>query len=167
MSAGVEHICRSMVEYLKRHGVEAAAAWPGTPRQEGREPVVAVSLRGCRAHPSGFQDYLGERYDKDSGLWQERYGRRAELTFGLDIYGPEKGDGGAVQRTFDALAGALLCGGPEGMQVEEFSCGETAYDQSSRRLKRPAQAVCAAYLTAQPQSGGLFVDFELRGVAEV
>lgn len=166
MSAGLERICQSMADYLRSQGIDAAPAWPMGPRTEQGGPVVAVSLRGCQAGPSGFQDYLGERYDQRTGLWEERYGRRAKLTFGLDIYAPEKGDGQAVQETFDQLAGALILGGPEEMRVEEFSCGQTAYDQELRRLKRPVEAVCSAYLCATDQPGGEFTDFELRGVVK-
>lgn len=164
MSAGLERIRQVMADYLNSQGVRALTAWPMEPRQEQEGPVVVVSLRGCKAGPSGFQDYLGERYDEETGRWEERYGRKAQLTFGLDIYAPEKGDGQALQAAFDALAGALVLGGPEGLAVEEFSCGQTAYDSASRRLTRPAQAVCAAYLSAVTTTDGAFVDFELRGV---
>ena len=61
------------------------------------------------------------------------------------------------------LAQALLSGGPDGLAVQEFSCGETVYDQGGRLLKRPAQAVCGAYLYRNVRSGEVFLDFELRG----
>ena len=166
MSAGLEHIRRHMADYLNSQGVKAVTAWPMTPRMEQADPVVVVSLRGCRAGPAGCQNYLGDRYDERTGQWEERYGRRAELTFGLDIYAPEKGDGEAVQTAFDALAGALILGGPEGLDVQSFSCGQTVRDSGSRRLTRPAEAVCTAYLCAVSDAGGGFTDFELRGVVK-
>ena len=112
MSAGLESVRRAMADYLNEKGVRAITAWPAAPRQEREEPVVVVSLRGCRAGAASFQNYLGDRFDQETGRWEERYGKKAELTFGLDIYAPEKGGGEAVQETFDALAGALLLGGP-------------------------------------------------------
>ena len=90
MSAGLEHIRQAMADYLNGQGVNAMTAWPAAPREEREEPVVAVSLRGCQVGPSGFQDYLGERYDESTGRWEERYGKKARLTLGLDIYAPEK-----------------------------------------------------------------------------
>ena len=153
-----------MADYLNGKGVRAITAWPDAPRAEGEEPVVVVSLRGCRVGPAGFQNYLGERFDEASGRWEERYGKRAELTFGLDIYAPEQGGGEGVQKAFDALAGALLLGGPDGMDLREFSCGATVWDAQRRRLRRPVEAVCAAWLCAAADAGGGFVDFELRGV---
>jgi hypothetical protein len=72
-----------------------------------------------------------------------------------------------VQAAFDALAGALLLGGPEGLELQSFSCGHTVRDGESRRLKRPVEAVCTAWLCAVSDAGGAFVDFELRGVRKV
>lgn len=164
VSTGLEKIRQVMADYLNGRGVYAVTAWPMEARPERDKAVVAVSLRGCRARPASFQDYLGERYDPAADRWEERFGRQAELTFGLDIYGPEKGDGEAVQAAFDRLAEALLLGGPEGMDLREFSCGETARDGETRRLKRSAQAVCTAWLCAVTDAGSGFVDFELRGV---
>ena len=112
--------------------------------------------------PSGLGNYLGDRFDPDTGRWEERYGRRAKITLGLDLYAPEKGDGALLQAAFDALAEALLLGEPEGLAVEEFSCGQTVRDGESRRLKRPADAVCTAWLSAGTDAGGAFTDFDLE-----
>ena len=90
-------------------------------------------------------------------------GRRTELTFGLDLYAPAETEGEILQTAFDALADALTKGCPQGLSLVEFSCGETVYDREARLLKRPAEAVCQAYLCAAEQPGGIFTDFELRG----
>ena len=84
----------------------------------------------------------------------------------LDIYAPEKGGGETVQRAFDALAGALILGGPDGMDIQGFSCGQTVWDSERRRLKRPVETVCIAWLCAVSDTGGTFVDFVLRGVVK-
>ena len=164
MNEGIRQICRSMVDYLTGQGVHAAAAWPAALRGEQKTALAVISLRGCQAGPAGFQDYLGERYDRESGRWSEWYGRRARLTFGLDIYAPEGGDEQMIQVEFDALAGALILGGPEDLHVEGFSCGQTAFDPDSRRLMRLVQAVCEACLCAAARTEGAFTDFKLRGV---
>ena len=163
MSTGFETVRERMAEYLNARGVPARTAWPKSGREELEAPVAVVSLRGCKAGPAGFQDYLGERYDQETGRWEELYGRKAELTLGLDLYQCRDGDGEDLQTAFDALAQALLQGGPEGLALVEFSCGETEYDAASRLLRRPVQAVCLAYLCAAAQEGDLFTDFELRG----
>lgn len=166
MSVGLEKVSKKLADYLSARGVPAVTAFPAAARQECAEPVAVVSLRGCRTESSGFQNYLGERFQEETGRWEETYGHRAALTFGLDLYAPERGDGEALQRAFDALAGVLLLDGPAGMELKELSCGETVRDGESRRLKRPAEAVFTLYLTAAVDAGGLFTDFELRGVAK-
>ena len=167
MSVGLQAIREQMAQYLNSQGVPAFAAWPGEERLGREEPVVVVSLRSCRAGPAGFQDYLGERYDQETGQWQELYGRRCELTFGLDLYAPAQAEGEDLQAAFDTLADALNRGCPAGLSLAEFSCGETVYDRQARLLHRPAQAVYQAYLHGVTQPGGLFVDFELRGEVKV
>ena len=164
MSAGLERIGRRVADYLNGRGIPAVTAFPALPRRELEGPTAVVSLRGCKIGPAGFENYLGERYDPETDRWVERYGRRARLTFGLDLYAPERGEGEALQTAFDALAGALLLEGPEGLELEELSCGQTLRD--GERLKRPVEAVFAACLSAASDTGGGFTDFELRGVAK-
>lgn len=165
MSGGTERLCQAMADYLTSCGILSATAFPLALRGE-QGPVAVVSLRGCQAESAGFQDYLGERFDEQTGRWEEVYGKKAKITFGLDLYAPEKKDGQILRQAFDQLAGALILGGPEGMRVEEFSCSQTEFDGESRRLKRPVLAVCTVYLSAAARSGGEFVDFELRGVVK-
>lgn len=163
MSVALDAIRERMADYLNAQGVEAVTAWPEQARTRRAGPVAVVSLRACQAGPAGFQDYLGERYNEKTGLWEELYGRKAVLTFGLDLYAPAEGDGADLQAAFDALAAALALGGPEGLTVQEFSCGETAYDGQARLRKRPVQAVCQTYLCTAAQPGEAFLEFELRG----
>ena len=165
MNGGIDGLCQAMADYLTGRGVAAIAAWPMALRKE-EGPVAVVTLRGCRAESAGFQDYLGERFDEEKGLWEELFGKKASVTLGLDLYAREKEDGQSLRQAFDRLAEALILGGPEEVRVEEFSCGETAYDGESRRLKKPVQAVCSVYLSAAAPGGGEFVDFELRGVVK-
>lgn len=163
MSMGLEEIREKLAAYLRDKGVDAAAAWPGAEREKLSAPRAAVTLRGCSAGPSGFQDYLGEEYDTDSGQWRELYGRKGELTFSLDLYAPAQQGEGPLQAAFDRLLGALSQGGPEGMTLRELSCGQTEYDATGRLLKRSVQAVFGVYLCAAAQPGGAFLDFEIRG----
>lgn len=161
--AGMERVRERMAEYLRQRGVEAETAWSDQPRTEKQSPVTVVSLRSCEAGAAGFQDYLGERYNEETGLWEELYGKRAELTLGLDLYAGRGTDGAELQRAFDALTDALAQGGPAGMEVRSFSCGETEYDQRAGRMKRSAQAVCEVWLYAAVWPEGEFLEFEVRG----
>ena len=166
MSGGLEQIREGLTAHLNGKGIRAVPAWSGTARTFPCGPGAAVSLRGCRWGPAGFQDYLGERYDPEAGRWEELYGRRVKLTFGLDLYGERAQGDQALQAAFDALAGALHRKGPPGMRLLELSCGETEYDQGGQLLRRPVEAVYEACLYAAAEPGGLFQDFEIRGGLE-
>lgn len=163
MSMGLDKIRQKMADYLTGQGVNALIAWPQGERELLKETVIVVSLRGCQTGYAGFQDYLGEWYNPDFGRWEERYGKKVQMTFGLDLYARKESGEDGMEAAFDALALALSSGGPAGMEIQEFSCGETGYDQSGRLLKRAAQVVCGAYLYAVTESGGSFLDFEIKG----
>lgn len=163
MSKGLEQIRQRMNQYLLQQGVDARQARPDGAQQRLEKPAVVVSLRACRAQPGGFLDYMGERYNEDTGLWEELYGRRVEVTFGLDLWAPKTGGGEPLQELFEQLSGVMAAGAPEGMSLREFSCGETEYDGNARLHRRQAQAVYLVCLYAAAQPGEAFLDFELRG----
>ena len=117
MSVGLQAIREKMAQYLESQGVPAVTAWPGEERLRRDEPIAVVSLRGCRAGPAGFQDYLGERYDQETGQWEEIYGRRTELTFGLDLYAPAETEGEVLQTAPGGVPGLSPRGGPAGRPV--------------------------------------------------
>ena len=108
----LERIPGYMADYLSANGVAAEPAWSGRERTALAGPKAVVSVRKCQMGPAGFQDYLGERFDKDSGQWRELYGRKAELTLGLDLYAPEETEGAelerAVFRPFRLLRGVQI-----------------------------------------------------------
>ena len=161
-----ERIRERMAEYLTGQGIDAVCAYPDQRRLRRTGAVAAVSLRACQGGPGGFQDYLGERYDAETGRWQELYGKRLQVTFGLDLYAPEGAGAAGMQAAFDALAGALSGGGPPGLRVKEFSRGETSFDQALGLFHCPAEAVCTAYLYAVAEEGGAFLDFVVKGEAD-
>ena len=133
-----------MADYLTARGAAAMTAWTGRERERLTRPTAVVSVRKCQVGPAGFQDYLGERFDRDSGQWTELYGRKAELTLGLDLYAPEETEGAAMETALFRLARALVRGGPEGVSIREFSCGETEHDSKARLLRRSVRAVCVS-----------------------
>lgn len=163
MSRGMDVIRERMTQYLQEQDINAITAWPKDERVKQEGAVVVVSLRKCQSGPAGFQDYLGELFNEETGRWEELYGKRVQLTFGLDLYADAKAGENAIQQSFDALTGALQEGGPEGLNIQELSCGETSYDSAGRLLKRAVEAECTAYLYAVTEPGGAFLDFEIRG----
>ena len=159
----LDAIRETLTDCLSQAGVPAVTAWSGQTKSCPEEAVVAVCLRGCEGRPGGFQDYLGERYDSDKDRWEELYGRKAKLTFGLDIYASGQEGGALCQSTFDRIADALQDTAPLGLHLERLSREETVYDRELGLFRCPVQAVCNAYLYAVADEEGVFVDFEVRG----
>lgn len=162
---GLDTVRDRVTAFLRERGVDAVSAWPEKERTRGTRPVAAVSLRKCEGGPSGFRDYLGERYNEDAGRWEELYGRRVKLTFGLDLYARGGKDGGAagVELAFDQMAQALGGEGPEGLRILALSRGETKFDQGAGLYQCLAEAVCEGYLYAVADEGGAFLEFTVRG----
>ena len=163
MDGAWDKIRSCMVQYLTEHEVQAVTAWPEGGQSWRPGPVAAVSLRECRSLGSGFGDYLGERYDTESGHCQELYGKRLEVRLGLDLYAAEEGAAQRIQESFDKLMEAMQSGRPAGLKMTGLTCGETGYDQNLGLYCRPAEAVCIAYLYAVAEEGGAFLDFEIKG----
>ena len=164
----LDTIRETMARYLNENGVAAITAWPEENRARPQGAVAAVSLRACEGENAGFQNYLGERYNQESGRWEELYGRRVTLTFGLDLYAGTGGTEGEkqVRAAFDRMAEALHRGGPDGLKIKSVSCGETDYDRTADRYRCPAEAVCEAFLYAVADEGGTFLEFEVKGAAQ-
>ena len=93
MSDGLDKIRERMADYLNAKGVAAVTAWPAEERLRREGAVAAVTLRACQAGPAGFQSYLGERYNQEREQWEEIYGRKVQMTFGLDLYAPAEAEG--------------------------------------------------------------------------
>lgn len=103
---------------------------------------------------------MGERYNRESGRWEELYGKKAQARLGLDLYAPtaRRGTEGRGHPERGAAPGR-----PEGLRVAEFSCGETEYDREADLYRCAAEVLCEAYLYAVADEGGAFLDFEVRG----
>ena len=160
---GLEEMRLALTDYLTGQGINALPAWESGKRAVPGEAVVCVSLRGCEGGPAGFQDYLGEQYDAESGLWRETYGRRAEITFGLDIRAPRSGGEAACAALFSRVVQALTAGSPDGVRLREVSCGETAFREDEGLFCCPAKAVGTVFLTAAVEENGAFGDFTVKG----
>ena len=156
---------QALAEYLRQCGLEAVTAWGQAGRLRPGRAAAAGSLRAIEGGTPGFRDYLGEWYDLGSGQWKEIYGKKVELTFGVDISAATAEE---VQTGIDALGAALSQGGPEGLRSVGFSAGETVYDQTAKRYVCPAQARFSAWAVAETgEEDGAFLDFEVKGESKV
>lgn len=160
---GLDKLREGVAEFLRKEGIDAVTAWDSGARIRRKAAVVAVSLRAVHSGPAGLRDYLGERFNEQTGRWEELYGKRAELTLGLDIYGPEALGEGGCTALFARLSEVLADGRPEGLTVQELSCAQTEYLPEQGRFCCRVQARCGAYLTASADEKGEFTDFTVRG----
>ena len=153
----------AVAAFLTEHGVPARTGWSGTERLPLTAPLVLVTLRSYETAHGGFAHYLGERYNEDTAAWEECYGRKLSLSLGLDIYWPETGREKDGQQLLEKLVQVLTLERPEGLGVEQVTCGETLWEEEKRLLKREVTVKCTAWLVAQADADGAFLDFELRG----
>ena len=160
MVTGTEALRQALADYLTDRGVAAVTAWPQERRAHQAGAVAAVSLRGFSGGAPGFQDYLGERYNDAAGRWEELYGKRVELTFGLDLFAATARE---AQAGLDALNAALAKGGPEGLRPVEVTAGETLFQADARRYRCPVEAKFQAWCTAVAAEEGEFTDFTVKG----
>ena len=160
---GLEELRKELAEYLNRQSVRAMTAWESDRRAKRDETVAVVSIKACEGGPAGFQDYLGERLDEKSGKWEEWYGRKAEITFGVDIWAPRSGGEEACTTHFSKVAQALTLGGPEGVRFREISCGETVFEEQDGMFRCPVRAVGTVFLLARADESGTFTDFTVKG----
>lgn len=156
----IQALRQQLVRYLTDHGLKAFSAWGESGRMIPGKAVAVVSLRGLKSEGAGLQNYLGETYNASTGQWEERYGRKVELTFGLDLYAATAEE---VQAGVDALREILDGEGPEGLACGNLTVGETGYRQGDRRYYCPAQAVFQVWAVATAGEDGTFLDFTVRG----
>lgn len=154
---------QGMTEFLTEAGIKAITAWPMGSRGVRKEPVAVVQVTAVKAGAAGFQNYLGQGYDSVARQWTERYGQRVTVTFGIDLYSPEGAGEAGCQELLDQVAEAFLSGRPGGFAVENWSAGETAFDQTRGMFRGRLQAVCQGILVAVTEEAGEITGFTVKG----
>ena len=157
---GVGELSQTLARWLEEEGVPAVTAWGDEKRHRANGAMAAVSLRALESGAAGYQDYLGERFDEVSGQWEELYGKKMTLTFGLDLYAAAAQE---VTAALERLGELLGQGGPQGMTPVGFSAGETAYQSESRRYFCPVQAKFQVWAAATAREDASFLDFVIKG----
>ena len=158
-----KELCSGVASWLRARDIPARTGWSGRERERIGAPFVLVSLRRCDALSGGFQEYLGELYNENTGAWEEFYGKKLELELGLDLYAPEAASEDALQELAEKLVQALTLEQPQGLRVGEITCGGIEWDRNQRCLRQEITAKCTAWLRAVCADSGEFLDFELRG----
>lgn len=148
---------------LSRNGVQAISSWPEGRRIGADGPVVLVSLEKLNCASAGLQDYLGQRLNEATGQWQDLYGRRAQLTFTLDILAAPRVGAQECRTAFEILVRCLQTEKPAGLSVRELASEELEYDEKEGLLKLRCRLKCEGWLCAAGHEAGTFLDFILRG----
>lgn len=156
-----------MADFLTGQGIAALSAWPREDRQVQREPLAVVKVKEVEATAAGFQHYLGEAFDDTSQRWIETYGQKVKVQFALELYSPADTGEEGCRRLLDQVAVALQKAGPEGLSVESWTMGETAFQQASGMFHGRLQVVCRGLLTAETGTDGIFQGFEVKGEVQV
>ena len=78
---------------------------------------------------AGLMNYLGERYDAESGRTVEVYGRKLKMAASLDVYAPRRKGARGCEQTAEAVSEALLDGLPDGLTLDELSWEKTEWDE--------------------------------------
>ncbi|MBO5727397.1 MAG: hypothetical protein J6Q14_03155 [Oscillospiraceae bacterium] len=159
----LEQIQQELARVLAGQGVNAVAAWPQGRAVQPEQATVLVSLEEVKCTPSGLQDYLGQWADEPGGEELLRYGRRAQLTFALDVLTPPEAGAEQERAVLDALLAALYAQPPLGLRVQEMEVEQTQFDSKQRLLRRRCHLRCAGWLHAHGQQEDSLLSFELRG----
>ena len=110
-----------------------------------------------------MQDYLGQVLDEESGMWQELYGRRAKVTFVLDVLARPGVGMQACRSTLDELLRVLQREKPVGLSVSELKGEEPEYDEKEGLLRLRCRLECSGWLYAVGDGADTFLDFTLKG----
>lgn len=148
---------------LRSHGMESISAWPRERRQGANGPVVLVGLEKMNCSPAGMQDYLGQRLDVNTGLWEELHGRRAALVFTMDILAEPRMGMQVCRETLDRVIRCVQTEKLVGLSVKELASEEPKYDEKEGLLKLRCRLTCEGWLCTAGEEAGTFLDFTLRG----
>ena len=148
---------------LNRSGVVAMSSWPEGRRIGADGPVVLVSLETLNCAAAGLQDYLGQRLDDATGQWLDLHGRRAQLTFTLDILATPRVGAQECRTVFDRLVRCLQTQKPTGLSVRELASEELEFDEKEGLLKLRCRLKCEGWLCTAGHEAGTFLNFTLRG----
>lgn len=163
----LDEVQSELAAMLNRNGIEAISAWPEGRRTDSDGPVVLVSLEKLTCVPTGMQDYLGQRLDEDTGQWQDVHGRRAQLTFALDILAQPHVGAQPCRQVLDRLACCVQMENPTGLSFRELSGEEQKYDEKEGLMRLRCRLKYEGWLCTAGDEAGTFLDFTLRGDVNV
>ena len=163
MNGALNALREGVAGQLRQAGVNAVTAMEPAGAARWRQAVAAVSLSRAVCAPGGFQDYLGIRTGPEAGGEREVYGREAELTLTIDIFAPRDGGAGACQEAAEGAMECLIRQGAAGLAALELQAGGVEFLERDGLYRQKVTCRGRAWLVAETDGGGAFVDFEVKG----
>lgn len=130
-----------IVSRLKAAGLDAAEAYEDERFRERSGSVVAVGAKQAELAHAGLMNYLGERYDAESGRTVEVYGRKLKMAASLDVYAPRRKGARGCEQTAETVSEALLDGLADGLTLDELSWEKTEWDEEYGMFVRRGTAL--------------------------
>lgn len=159
----LDELQATLAAFLTERGVDAMASWPEERRTHKEHPVTLVSLEKVDCGPTALQDYLGQKLDRETGMWQEVYGRRATMTFVLDVLATAGVGVQACRTVFADILRIFQTEKPAYLSVRELTGEEPEYDEKEGLLRLRCRLECSGWLYAAGEEAGEFLEFALRG----
>lgn len=145
------------------NAADIISAFPADSKKRFVSPVIAIGVRKGETVSAGFSEYMGERFDQEHGTYYEVYGKKLELTLGVDIYAPkDSGAGACLDVAAEVIS--LLPTLPSGIKVKSFSCGEARFDTVTGMFLLRAEMHCLCFMYADKTDDAELLNFTLRGV---
>lgn len=159
----LDELQTELAAFLTQRGIPAMASWRSDRREDKNSPVILVSLEKLDCESAAMQDYLGQTLDEATGMWQERYGRRAKITFVLDVLAAPSVGMQECRNVFGQMLRVFQQEKPVGLGVRELIGEEPEYDEKEGLLRLRCHLECAGWLYAAGEEAGTFLEFTLRG----
>lgn len=151
-----------VIQALQKAGMTALEAYPADRAKRYSGPVAAVAVGAAEGRTLGFCNYLGERYDPETGAAVERYGKQLEGDIVVEV----RAEGAAgCEAGCEQAAEVLLGGLPSGVRPGELRWEALVWERATGMFLRRGSLRCRAVFVAQAEEeGGTFLDFRLKGV---
>ena len=152
----------AVVDALNAGGLAAMAAFPPGRAKAHAGPAAAVAVETAQGKAMGFCGYLGERYDPESGVSRELYGKMLEGVIVVDVRGNRAAD---CEAGCGTAAEILLGDLPSGIRPGELSWEALQWERETGMFLRRGRLQCRAVFAAESSGEeDVFLDFVLKGV---
>lgn len=155
---------QAVIQALNQAGLSALEAFPPERARAYDGPVAAVAVGAAEGKVLGFCNYLGERYDEQTGTVRELYGKQLEGEITVELRADRAA---ACESGVETAAEVLLGGLPSGIRPGELRWEALTWEKTTGMFLRRGSLRCQAIFAAESREDGVrFLDFVLKGVLQ-